>query len=124
MTDEQQIEWEEFHAVEPEEATHTPGPWRVVPYAWDEGASLSIVARDNGFIVARIDYEPKLQTVNAPDADTVVRYPCDEANARLIAAAPVMLMALQAARDELERGNSNIVSLIEDAIATATAGDA
>lgn len=65
------------------EAAHTPGPWTVEPLQWDHGASIAIVAR--GYIVATI---PPENEADDPDIGTAQRGPHDQANARLIAAAP------------------------------------
>lgn len=73
----------------------TKGLWAVQPYQPDHGASLAIVCPDNGFVVAVIPYDPEVQSDEDPDYDTVVRHPEDEANARLLAAAPRLLSALR-----------------------------
>ena len=55
----------------------THGPWHVEPYQRDEGASLCVVAPNNGWIVCIIP----------PDEDEG-RLPPDGPNASLISAAP------------------------------------
>ncbi len=74
---------------------HTPGPWAVEPRQWDHGASLAIVALNNGYIVAIVPFDEDIQTVDDPDYETVKRHPDDVPNAHLIAAAPAMYEALQ-----------------------------
>ncbi len=78
---------------------HTPGPWAVEPRQWDHGASLAIVAPNNGYIVAVVPFDADIQTVDEPDMTTVKRHPDDEPNAHLIAAAPAMYEAIKAALD-------------------------
>lgn len=74
---------------------HTPGPWAVEPRQWDHGASLAIVAPNNGYIVAIVPFDEDIQTVDEPDYETVKRHPDDVPNAHLIAAAPAMYEALK-----------------------------
>ena len=81
---------------------HTPGGWVVQPHQADHGASLAIVCPDNGYIVAKIPFDPEIQTVDDPDYETVVRHPADEANARLLAAAPKLRDALRKCVDFIE----------------------
>lgn len=73
---------------------HTPGPWAVEPRQWDHGASLAIVAPNNGYIVAIVPFDEDIQTVDEPDYETVKRHPDEVPNAALIAAAPAMYEAL------------------------------
>lgn len=73
---------------------HTPGPWRVQPLSHDRGATLAIVGQGS-FIVAQIPPDPDIQTADEPDYESVVRYPCDEANARMLAASPALYRALK-----------------------------
>lgn len=80
---------------------HTPGPWAVEPRQWDHGASLAIVAPNNGYIVAIVPFDEDIQTVDEPDYETVKRHPDDVPNAHLIAAAPAMYEALQDAYEKL-----------------------
>ena len=76
---------------------HTPGPWRVEPLEWNHGASIAIVA--DGQIVATISPENEDEE---PGLHTATRGPHDEANARLIAASPDLLKALEAAEGAIE----------------------
>ena len=66
--------------------THTPGPWFVsMKPDWDEDGGMGPAVYDcDGGVFAVVDDEPK----------TIAR-PFYEADARLIAAAPEMLEALQ-----------------------------
>ena len=80
----------------------SPGWWAVQPLQADHGASLAIVCPDNGYIVATIPFDPEIQTDDDPDSETVVRYPADEANARLLASAPRLLDALRKCIDFIE----------------------
>lgn len=78
-------------------AKHTPGPWGIDRYVVksgdDEGAEMLSIKN-----VCRISQQP-----NGHKQDET-----DEANARLIAAAPELLEALERAADELHRAqNSN-----------------
>lgn len=83
------------------QTTHTPGPWKVEPRQWDQGASLAIVAPHNGWIVAIVPFDEDIQTEDEPDMTTVKRHPDEEPNAHLIAAAPAMYEALKAVQDTL-----------------------
>jgi hypothetical protein len=76
---------------------HTPGPWVVEPRQWDQGASLAIVAPANGFIVAIVPFDEDIQIEDSPTADTVRRHPDEIPNANVLAAAPDLLEAINAA---------------------------
>lgn len=80
---------------------HTQGPWHIARF---EASTVDI--RDaRGVTVAEV-------------GDTSME---DEANARLIAAAPELLEALKAARDDLRvAGFDATVSMLDEAIAKAT----
>ena len=80
---------------------HTPGPWAVAPRQWDHGASLAIVAPNNGYVVAIVPFDEDIQVVDEPDGDTVRRHPDDVPNAALLAAAPAMYEACKAARGNM-----------------------
>lgn len=80
----------------------SPGPWAVQPLQAVHGASLAIVCPANGYIVATIPFDPEIQTADDPDYETVVRYPADQANAWLLAAAPKLLGALCKCVDFIE----------------------
>lgn len=80
---------------------HTPGPWSVEPLQWDHGASIAIVSSGpDAYIVATIAPENE---EDEPDMHTAKRGPCDEANARLMAAAPELLCVARLALDFVER---------------------
>ncbi len=85
----------------------TPGGWAVQPYQADHGASLAIVCPDNGYVVATIPFDPEIQTADDPDYDTVIRHPADDANARLLAAAPRLLDALRKCVEFIENVTDN-----------------
>ena len=74
-------------------AEHTSGPWTVEPLQWDHGASLAIIAAAQD--VAIICTIAPLNEDDEPNMSNAVRGPHDEANARLIAAAPELLEALR-----------------------------
>ena len=78
-------------------ATYTPGPWAVEPLQWDDGASIAIVAA--GQIIATISPENEDES---PDMHTAKRGPHDEANALLIAAAPLLLETLRIVTEDEE----------------------
>lgn len=63
---------------------HTPGPWEVQPDQRSQGEALAIVG-GSSLIIAR-----------TPKATLDMHRRVDEANARLIAAAPELLEALRA----------------------------
>lgn len=63
---------------------HTPGPWHSEPEQASEGRNLAVCAPSNGWIVATIAPE------DGRPLDAI-----DHANARLIAAAPVLLSLLK-----------------------------
>lgn len=75
-----------------QEGQHTPGPWHVEPKVSDHGASLVICDGGGEGILAVI---PPLNDADEPDADTAERGAHDEANSRLMAAAPDLLAALE-----------------------------
>lgn len=65
------------------EATHTPGPWRIIPRAHERNGPCIQRGREGGFMVKGMSSE-------AEDAD-----------ARLIAAAPDLLAACKEAEEQL-----------------------
>jgi hypothetical protein len=76
---------------------HTPTPWHVEPYAWDEGKSLVIIGGkpNDSIIVARI----------APDSEDQIPRKLDEANiafiVRAVNAHDALVKALKAVTAEL-----------------------
>lgn len=68
-------------------SAHTPGPWSVQPCAADHGES-TVIGTADGFLIARIPSDA-WSGIGAESKE-------DSANARLIAAAPDMLAALEA----------------------------
>lgn len=96
-------------------AVHTPAPWWVEPLQWDHGASIAIVA--NGQIIATISPENEDEE---PNMHTAKRGPHDEANARVIAAAPVLLKAAEKVVIRWKKGDlAEAVRELNAAIATA-----
>ena len=73
--------------VKPQAAKHTPGPWQAV----HEGHRLSVWAEGYGFI-----HTHEVPHVNTGATETA------NANARLIAAAPELLEALEEVRELIE----------------------
>jgi hypothetical protein len=95
-------------------ANHTPGPWIVARYDYDRG-------------VAAI--ETKERGVDLPDQGNWVADVCavgaDDANARLIAAAPDLLAALKAIQDDpCVAMDLRLLTQMESAIAKAEGRDA
>lgn len=84
---------------------HTPGPWKAVAVK----SALSIKAHDGCVTIANIGWMLRQN------------YPESEANAKLIAAAPVLLEALLQAEAELSRLHSpkSALTTIRAAIAKA-----
>jgi hypothetical protein len=76
-------------------ATHTQGPWTIEPLQITNGADIAICAPNSGYIVAVVQHDPDIQTCDNPDGDSVKFHPSDISNARLIAAAPDLLAALE-----------------------------
>ena len=71
--------------------THTPGPWH---YSFESvDPNWAIVMDRSGGIVANVNHETGPDAISAPATRKMPK----DANARLIAAAPDMLAALQAA---------------------------
>ncbi len=91
--------------------THTPGPWVAIGKVIKEG-----LGRRNSVTVTRIDSRGKFVKG------------CDEANARLMAAAPDLVLALQAMlcqfQDHEQYGEDDAaaINIARAAIAKATGG--
>jgi hypothetical protein len=93
-------------------AAHTPEPWHTEPLQWDHGASIAICSKQQG-VLAII---PPLN--DAENAATAQRDPDDIANGELMAAAPLLLEALQYALEFLEAnddGEQDVTSRINKA---------
>lgn len=80
-------------------AEHTKGPWHIEPLQWEHGASIAICGPEDSGILATIS---PINEDDDPDESTAERAPEDEANARLIAAAPDLLEALDNVTAALE----------------------
>lgn len=108
---------------------HTPGPWEVI----NSTGVFSALGADSGDGM-KADHNDGWQICDCSVGATAVEgdyvelgFAVQKANAKLIAAAPEMLEALQAARDlwgdYLPPGNSNAMKamkLVDTAIAKAT----
>ena len=78
---------------------YSPAPWSHEPLQSTQGADIAIVG--SGQVIAVIQHDPDIQTAaeDEIDGDNVVWTAEDLANARLIAAAPELLAALEAMLD-------------------------
>lgn len=83
---------------------HTPGPWAVLQAYQGEGKDAPIIRCEAGGYIARLFHPDAMSglTSLAPDRATA------EANARLIAAAPDLLAALEAAYEEMQTVDENL----------------
>lgn len=74
---------------------YSPAPWSHEPLQSTQGADIAIVG--NGQVIAVIQHDPDIQTAaeDEIDGDNVVWTGEDLANARLLAAAPELLAALE-----------------------------
>ncbi len=83
---------------------HTPGPWHIEPLQDDEGESIAICKAGLGVIAV-------IEGGNNPAADGArtqgFSYDVDQANARLIAAAPEILEALKLLEGMIEETGDN-----------------
>ncbi len=96
-----------------------PAPWSHEPLQATQGADIAIVG--NGQVIAVIQHDPDIQTAaeDEIDGDNVVWTAEDLANARLIAAAPELLAALEGIVDGWERNLSGPIADARAAIARA-----
>ena len=102
---------------------HTPGPWEVVndDTPWTEGDSELAVAYNESFgdtsvmfsVIGGIDDNVICRTIWEPMAD-IKKQDELQANAHLIATAPVMLEALELAYKELEFISMNCTCIEND----------
>ena len=95
-------------------AKHTPGPWFIEHLDWAQKGHVFISAKDHGELaqVVWLMENDEIMGRNSPEK---------EANARLIAAAPTMLEALQDCREALRRtGHDGELAIVDAAIAKAT----
>ena len=73
--------------------------WTVQPLVATDGADMAICSDSD--IVAIIQHDPGIQTSEEVDGDNVIWSPEDLARAKLIAAAPELLAALEVVMREL-----------------------
>lgn len=66
---------------------HTPGPWIAAPAQWNHGETVIVQSELTAEVIAHIEGQA---------------FPCADANAHLIAAAPDLLAALQLAIADLQ----------------------
>jgi len=115
-------------------AKHTPGPWRIVidgtySEAWpfvlgpqhDDDCSEAVAELPTSHVVKSRRGAPGCYSEKPGRFKTTPQHDDVMANARLIAAAPELLEALKAARDDLRvAGFNSTVSMLDEAIAKAT----
>ena len=105
------------------EAKHTPGPWYVLTQPRYNGLSIRFKTGDSDRPIVPIAIVNGRYSGNHP-------YGSSDANARLIAAAPELLYALQAVLDDVQDiDNDSCLSVgvgrqVRAAIAKATGGEA
>lgn len=88
---------------------HTPGPWKI------EREDHAIEIQCNAFVIGDVFYEEEEGQTTGPKTRSEAI-----SNARLIAASPELLSALEDALEELKHA-SHIVNLREDVIAQCKA---
>ena len=95
---------------------HTPGPWYHTEKA--------IMANNGGTFIAEnpaVKWEALAElTKNKGNLELRENIKQANANARLMAAAPIMLEALQAVADSMEGSNTLLAQQVRDAIRKAT----
>lgn len=96
---------------------HTPGPWTAIDTSWEQ----SVISDASGRCVAIVYLDGNVQEETQDELE-----PIKNANARLIAAAPTMLEALEAIAD-FAPGYGDVCEIIAQraraAIAKATGDD-
>ena len=96
---------------------HTPGPWS---YIGDEDGDFMILAGEESFVA---NIGSPIQAVSLNPKVELVAFDVDQANARLITAAPALLEALEAARVVVEAEGARATLAIIDAALTAAKQD-
>lgn len=97
-------------------AKYTPGPWQIHPRGWGD-----VVAKDGSEICLSHDQSdfPEV-TLDMRSLGRLPRADEAEANARLIAAAPTMVEALQQAEQQIDYGQHDAaLRIIRAALAAA-----
>ena len=95
-----------------EKAKHTPGPWRILHGSYGDRSSTKVIgANGDGTSVA------ECRNVNRPQTEEQIAL--QDANARLIAAAPELLHACELALGAFENNNCIDWNILAEAIAKA-----
>lgn len=114
----------DYHDGDPEAAAspttkHTPGPWRAVLYTHPTFTIWDIVAPESAFEPSGRFFGGSLPKADGTEHEYSVNEDMSEADAHLIAAAPDLLAACEAALPHHQGGHSDTGRLLRAAIAKA-----